>query len=325
MSTYKSVVDFLVRCLTPERLLTENYYNLDGIIFISCCTILNPLFLWLFDIKYKFIIITFWVLRYVNYRIRSGPIRTQFKKSVLITGGSHGLGKSLVREFSSKDDIDQVIILDIDEPDLMEENCRFIKTDFTNDKPSDIVRNIEKIISINEIGVIIINAGMRQESNIMDQKDLTKILKVNWLTQYSLLNQILFRKINSKAYTHVVGVSSVLGFLAPANLGVYSSTKAAMLNTLDSMRQEVPRDLLTVSTIIPGQLDTRMFNDKKVNKFLGPVICKDKLSKRIGEIVDLSLNGEFIYPFYGNVLPIIKSMPYTIQILARKLSGVDVA
>lgn len=325
-STYKIVWLFIQRCLVPNSPLTSDFFNLDGVVYVLLLTFFNPLFMWLLNIRYKYIVTSLWILRYINNRLREGPKRSHLKKSLLITGGSRGLGKEIVTEFHDKLDIDQIIIIDVEEPEFKPENVIYIQHDFSIDNNGqDLIKEIERNVPISEIGLVICNAGVRQETGLINSSKIGifNIVNVNWIQQISLIQQILAKRIKSQNYTHILGVSSVLGFLSPKNLGVYSGTKSAFLNTLDSLRHETNRDLVSVSCIIPGQLDTKMFDDKNVNRILAPVIQSKKLARRISEIVDSSSNGEFVYPVYGRFLPIVKILPYMIQDLLRSLSGID--
>lgn len=262
----------------------------------------------------------------MNIKVKQGPVKTHLKKSLLITGGSHGLGKDIVTEFHDKLDIGQIIIIDIEEPEFKPENSIYIHYDFSeSNNIQDLFRDIEREVSLNEIGIVICNAGIRQNTDLLNttQSHFSKVINVNWVNQIALIQYILSKRIKSQLYTHIIGISSVLGFLAPKNLGIYSGTKSAFFNCLDSLRQEINPDLVSISTIIPGQLNTRMFEDKQVNQMLAPIIQSRKLAQRIGEIVDSSLNGEFVYPMYGRFLPIVKILPFIIQKFLRSISGID--
>lgn len=111
------------------------------------------------------------------------------KKTIVITGGSDGLGKSLAEHLSKENN---VIILATNEERLQkvanDNNCKYKVCDVSN---YDLVNNTIKEI-INDIGridVLINNAGLwiQEELDTNDSKRINDVVDVNLLGVIKLL------------------------------------------------------------------------------------------------------------------------------------------
>lgn len=244
----------------------------------------------------------------------------------MITGGSQGLGLELVRCWVDRPDCDSVVVLDVyrsKELAMIEESPRtkvsFMLCDLSDEESTDAA--FKELNSFN-VDILICNSGIRQRRPFSEltKEEVSQIMRVNFLSQAELIRQVLEKK-SSKL--HIVGISSVLGFIGPKNLGIYSSSKSSTIDLLEALRNEVD-DSVAITTIAPGQLDTEMFNDKDVpDKFLAPKVNHVKLAGRITELIEDSANGLYVYPLYGRYLPVMRALPYCIYRMLRTYSGMD--
>lgn len=244
------------------------------------------------------------------YRVGKLKLRNRV---VLVTGGSDGLGFETVLKLLCDPNIEKIIVIDVKERTEFKNNpkIQFIDFYFSN--------NIEELkLDYKEIDIVICNAGIRQFKSIenLENFEIMKIININWIS-----NILLIKKYLSFRNGHVIVIGSVLGFVGPKNLGIYSGTKNGLLSMIDSLREEKPNSIFTI--VLPGQLDSKMFNDVKVNKFLAPIIETSKLSKKIIEIITFKKSGNFSYPLYGRFLPIYRVLPYWLQRFCRWYSGMD--
>ncbi|XBW35121.1 hypothetical protein QEN19_000684 [Hanseniaspora menglaensis] len=270
--------------------------------------------------------------------------------TILITGGSKGLGLKLVEKFLEKDF--KVINLDVIKPpdnlSIYKNNHRLV---FINFDLSD-VNNFTNLpnylsmhnISFGEIRVIINNAGLVSANNL-DQtlpSLIEKTIRVNYESSVLLLlNLDLF--INKATSTLIVNIASVLGLITPPSLSLYGASKKALikfhLHLTEISKYDNHIDSLL---IIPGQINTTMFNNVKTpNRILAPILKSDALAQKIFEKI-LERNNCFFgtvwqnnlfdkpasifyAPFYIGVIPIFKTLPGWIIDALRRLSGMDQA
>ncbi|GMG44514.1 unnamed protein product [Ambrosiozyma monospora] len=240
--------------------------------------------------------------------------------------------------------VNKIVILDIFESkelrklrEMHPENVIFVHADFNDSNfnanllINSVLRRISKLESQQYLDVIIGNAGIRQFHQTMediDGSEMSKIYKVNFVSFVELIKVIILRHNNLnlnilKKRLHIISISSILGFVSPKRLSFYSGTKSSLINLMDSLRYELPANII-LSCFAPGQLTSPMFDNVKVeNSFLAPLIDHRKLSLRIIQVVDEGLNGLFVYPFYGRLVPALKCLPFGLYSFLRWFSGMD--
>lgn len=309
---------YMLEYILPSQPVVSSGVNLDTLVYILLITIFNPILIWILVYSEKistlnaFLVDLLWLVRGLNNHYRS---RTISKKVYLITGGSNGLGYEVVKLLCSKDNVEKIIVLD-----------QQGRTEFsTNEKVTFVKFNLDEDISkleinLKEVDVLICNAGMRQHESIkrLSIEKIHTIINTNWISHLMLIRKL----VTQKPEVHVVTIGSVLGFVGPKNLGIYSGTKNALLSTMESLRAENDSGIFTM--ILPGQLNSQMFADIEVNEFLAPVIDVKKLATRLIHIIDKGMGGDFAYPLYGRLLPVYRILPYWLQKFCRWYSGMDI-
>lgn len=333
MKTFESFI--------PSPLVVQSGWNLDTLIYASLFTIFNPITVWIFYFtekvsgRYATAITIFWVCRYLNRCMRKSYATPSTNKLVLISGGASGLGSELVKKWSSQKDIGKIIVVDVQKPDkktgcgcdkihyiqydLNDTSLRFLKT-------QNGIEHCDDFVDLSKVDILVCNAGIRQMQTLQElqAEEIRKISHVNWLSHMLLIKQYI-EAISSREKSRrfqVVVVGSVLGFVGPKQLGIYAGTKNALMSLMDSLREELPSNIV-LSTVLPGQLDSSMFADVSVNHFLAPIIHTKKLAERIHTIVEEGWNGTFSYPTYGRLLPIYRVLPWWAQRFCRWFSGMD--
>lgn len=314
-----------------QRPPTRSLWNIDGIAWLSLVTVLNPLGAWAFGASYAAIgtVLGAWVLAFIFHHLRRGP-PGEGPSAVVVTGGANGLGRALVEVIHRE--VSRVIIVDVEKPTFVPPNGVWVEWDLAEGKAiaagspvKTLASTIDAIVPITQVDTIVCCAGMRQHESLLnaDPNHVAAIAAVNWTSQLHLIKTILTQRTKAKLHTNIMGVCSVLAFFAPARLGLYSGTKAAMACSLEALREETSRKFVTVATLFPGQLDTRMFADKHANAFAAPLLDAKRLAQTMAYILRARLNGDFVYPLYGRLLPAVRTFPYALQRVARAVSGID--
>lgn len=276
--------------------------------------------------------------------------------TILITGGSNGLGLEIAKNFLDKDF--KVIIIDIQKPpsDLYKKNHKmiFIKIDLSDiNSLSTNIYNSFQLHNIKEssIKVIINNAGITCGKSFEDLEKsmIEKTILVNYESVVVLLLSVR-KYMNQDSSCLVMSIASVLGLITPANLTIYGCTKRALIelhnfitdsNTIPASK-EYQNSKIDSILVLPGQINTEMFQGVKTpNSLIAPVLEKECLANDLVDHIlsyNTSLNGTiwrnniynkkqhvFYAPFYVGLVPTFNSTPWLFKKFARRFSGMDQA
>lgn len=158
----------------------------------------------------------------------------------------------------------------------------------------------------------------------MDEVDQS--LRTNMLAPFYCLKTFLPGMIRGGRGGTVVNLSSVIGHLGAAQLTDYAAAKAgvtAMHKSLEAELRESHPDIRMV-LVTPGQLTTPLFYGVRTpNSFLAPVVEPVEVVKDIVAAVDGGTGGSLGMPFYARWVDWYNVLPAAVQVLARKVGGVD--
>lgn len=270
-------------------------------------------------------IICFYSISALNRRHkRSGPNWDKLGSEdvALVTGGSNGLGLELVKILLRLDV--KVINLDKIEPPSRHENLSFYKCDLGNlTALTNVIAQIKKSGRLPTI--LINNAAIRHTKPFLhlSMEEIQTTDNVN--LQSSLLLLRSFLKEESRRF-YVINIASVLGLLNPVNLSMYSLTKAALISIHESLTYELRHKNPNIRflLVLPGQLNTRLFQDVKPPKqFFAPVVKSEQLALKIIEKIQLGERGELYIPFFARYVPLMKMFPSCLRDLLRWLTDLD--
>lgn len=136
---------------------------------------------------------------------------------------------------------------------------------------------------------------------------------------------------------HIVTVASVLGKLGTAQLSDYTAAKAGLIAMHASLRAELAcspdlayagpgRSSIRTTLVTPGQLSTQLFAGVQTpSNFFGPVVSPVELAKAVVQAIEQGESGEISLPLYAKWIGILGVLPFSLQKLARGLSGADQA
>jgi 3-hydroxy acid dehydrogenase / malonic semialdehyde reductase len=128
------------------------------------------------------------------------------------------------------------------------------------------------------IDVLINNAGecVYESTLSLPKERLARLFEVNVMASFELAQAVANRM---RTGGHIVQLSSVTSrFIANARFAPYATTKLAIETLMDSLRWELHPKGIQVSTIVPGLVDTNIYD--KVDGF-GPTL--EKLKQQVPE------------------------------------------
>ncbi len=179
-------------------------------------------------------------------------------KVVFITGGTTGIGLATARTCIDRGA--RVVVYSVSEPTDEElfknDNILFIKGDITNAKA--VEKAFKKAIkTFGSCDVLINNAAIVGRKPFIDTtpKDWDKLINVNIKGTLTVTKAFLE---NVKEGV-IINIASGAGEYGIREMGVYSLTKAAIINFTQSLSQEVG-EKIRIATVAPGSTDTAMFS-----------------------------------------------------------------
>ncbi len=200
-----------------------------------------------------------------------------YMKSVLITGGSKGLGKELVKSFVNEG-YKVYFTYHSTTPDISMDNCTSIKCDLRSD---DDINNLVSYIKENGgVDILVNNAAKEFNTEINDKTrdSFSEVFDVNLFGPF-LLSRELGKLMYEKKYGKIINISSnnSIDKFDTSTLE-YDCSKAG-LNMLTKVMAKELAPYVNVNAILPGWILT------------------DKIKE-----LDNSLNNQFIKEEEKNIL-----------------------
>ena len=194
-------------------------------------------------------------------------------KVIVVTGGSRGIGRALIREFSNENA--KVVICyynsENEANELYEEliiknlDCIKVKADVTN--IDDVKRLRDQTIAyFGKIDVLINNAGVCDDNNIqaMSLNQWERVIDVNLTGVYlccKVFSQIMINQKSGK----IINISSLKGQEGSAGQTNYSTSKAGLIGFSKSLAKELGKFKIIVNVVCPGFILTDL-NDSSSEK-----------------------------------------------------------
>jgi NAD(P)-dependent dehydrogenase (short-subunit alcohol dehydrogenase family) len=175
------------------------------------------------------------------------------KKTCIVTGGSSGIGLSIVELFIRKNY--QVFNLDLQPSDT----GKFIKCDVTD--TVQVKNIIEKIVKESNIDVLVSNAGIHFSGNIesTSESDLDKVLNINVKGAYSAIRAVL---PNMKANNNgaIILMASDQALIAKQNSFAYNMSKVALASMAKTTALDYASFNIRANAVCPGTIETPLYH-----------------------------------------------------------------
>jgi NAD(P)-dependent dehydrogenase (short-subunit alcohol dehydrogenase family) len=189
---------------------------------------------------------------------------------VIVTGGSSGIGLSIVKLFHDQGAI--IDVLDVNQPDdetkislgLNDETVAFHEIDITN---QERVKEIVSLIAIKRgIGILINNAGIAHIGNAIttSQEDFQKIFDVNVKGSYNCMHAVL-PFMEEQGNGVIVNMASIAATIGLSDRFAYSMSKGAILAMTLSVAKDFVKKGIRCNCISPARVHTP-FVDGFLNK-----------------------------------------------------------
>ena len=179
---------------------------------------------------------------------------TSKKKTCVITGGSSGIGLSIVKLFEQNDY--HVFNLDLSPSSFGE----FCPCDVTN--VSQVTNIINDITKQQSIDVLVSNAGIHFSANIENtsEGDFDKVFNINVKGAYAAVKAVLpsMKDNNDGA---IILISSDQALIAKHNSFAYNLSKAALASMAKTTALDYAAFNIRANAVCPGTIETPLYHD----------------------------------------------------------------
>lgn len=223
-------------------------------------------------------------------------------KTVIVTGGSRGIGAAIVKELA-KESYNIVLNYNNSEEaakkiqkELEEQNIKIeiFKADVSKrEEVKELIKfTLEKYKNID---VLINNAGIDQIKPFMDitDEEWNKIMQVNLNSVFYCCQEVLENMIHNKKGC-IINISSIWGKIGASCEVHYSASKAAIDGLTKALAKEMGPSNIRVNSIAPGIIETEMNKDLSkedleeiINQIpLGRIAKPEEIAKSIKWLIE---------------------------------------
>lgn len=191
------------------------------------------------------------------------------EQTVLITGGSRGIGAAIAKRFAKEGF--NIILHYLHSHEAANEVARecillganviTISADLAS--KDAILRMKEKLDALDLCPDIIINnGGISHYGMFMDvsEEEWDHVMTINMKSVY-IITQLFLPYMLSKKYGRIINISSVWGSSGAACEVLYSASKGALNAFTKALAKELAPSGITVNAVAPGVVNTDMMSD----------------------------------------------------------------
>ncbi len=181
-------------------------------------------------------------------------------KTVIITGGTRGIGKSLVHIFN---DVGANVIITGTKKynsvnfDFLKNNSRiqYKQLDYLSDK--SVKQFIHLLSDLDRVDVLINNAGVNKIDTISE----ISIDDWDWMNTINLkgpflLTQVVSEIMKNQKSGKIINIASIFSVISKVKRAVYSATKWGLIGFTKAVALELAPFNIQVNAVSPGFVDT---------------------------------------------------------------------
>lgn len=187
-------------------------------------------------------------------------------KTVLITGGTRGIGEAIVEKFAS---LEANIVINYisskEKADFLVKKiqelggeCIAVQGDVSKfDESQNIVD--KAIDHFGRIDILINNSGITKDNLMlrMSESDFDRVISVNLKGTWNMCKNITRHFLKNKAGS-IINITSVVGLIGNPGQANYVASKAGVIGLTKTLAKEFGSRNITVNAIAPGFIETEM-------------------------------------------------------------------
>jgi 3-oxoacyl-[acyl-carrier protein] reductase len=220
-------------------------------------------------------------------------------RTVIVTGGSRGLGVGIVQGFldagdrvatCSRTSTEQV--KDWESDPAITDRFLFKEADLSSrdDGTAFVTAVVDRW---GDPDVLVNNAGVARDGilAILADEDIDTVLDLNLKGTFHV-TKLVSRRMLSAGSGRIINVSSIVGRSGYRGLSIYSATKAALDGFTRALARELGSKGITVNSVAPGYLRTEMSHG--LDEAQLQQIVRRTPAGRLGEPADIARAVQFL-------------------------------
>lgn len=229
--------------------------------------------------------------------------RRKVSRTVLITGGSRGIGLACAQRFIALGD--NVVVTYNSSPPP--EGLNAVKCDVTSAGEVDAAFAFAED-RFGPVQVLVSNAGRTQDGLLlrMSEDAFTSVVDANLTGAYRVAKRAAQGMLRARA-GRMIFMSSVVGLLGSAGQANYAASKAGLVGLARSLARELGSRGITVNVVAPGPVATAMtdaLSDKRLAELSAAVpLARMATPEEIAGVVAFLASEDAAY-ITGAVLPV---------------------
>jgi short-subunit dehydrogenase len=234
------------------------------------------------------------------------------EKVIWITGASTGIGREIAMEFSRAG---HIIIATARRKSRLVNLVSEIK--FAGREASAFVCNVASERSVQltakrirekygRIDCLVNNAGVTVFKSFTDTKvyEFDYVMETNLRGAFLCMKSVLPQMIKNKK-GHIINIVSVAANTVYEYSSVYSASKAGLLALINSVRKETRRYNIKISSILPGAVETAMWDSRTRAKYKNRMLSPSDVAKIALEVFNqpkkVLVEDIYIRPIKGDI------------------------
>jgi len=221
--------------------------------------------------------------------------------SVIVTGGSRGLGLGIARKLIAsgfrviviaRKESDELIAAKLELEQTHPGALQFVAFDLALlEAIPDMVKKLRK--EFGPIYGLVNNAGMSTDGVLAmtSTHQIEQVVRLN-ITSPIVLSKYVVRLMMADGAGRIVNISSIIAFTGYSGLSVYAATKASLLGFTRSLAREVGRTGINVNAVAPGFVSTEM--TQSLTEENRQQIARRSALKRMVDVVDVANAVDFL-------------------------------
>ena len=202
-------------------------------------------------------------------------------KKILITGATGGIGKALVKKFTSLEGNVLATGTKSEKLDLLKKEfpeINILKFDISeHSKIEEFIENVNS--QLTSLDVVVNNAGIALDNLSLRMKDeeWQKVIDIN-LTSTFLLCKYAIKKMLKNKYGRIVNIASIVGHTGNIGQANYAASKSGIIGMTKSLAIEYAKKNITLNCVSPGFIQSNM-TDKILESIKAVLTSKIPMSK----------------------------------------------
>lgn len=221
-------------------------------------------------------------------------------KKIVITGGTRGIGRSMVEKFCATDY--EVVFNYVSSSSAADELVNEIKKN--GGKAWSFKADVSKfeeakafadfaLETLGDIDALINNAGITRDKNLflMGEEDWNSVIDINLTGYFNVTRHLITYFLKNKRGA-VVNITSVSGLIGLAGQTNYCASKAGIIGFTRALSKEAARAGVPINCVAPGFIETDMtdkINDKHIKE-----VKKTIPMRRFGKVDEVADLVEFL-------------------------------